>query len=148
MRWMMLAALAALAGCSLTPALKPTALPVPAAYPFPQPAMEGAFVVADVGWKAMFGDPRLRRLIELALDHNRDLRLAALNVDAVGAQYRIQHSSQWPGIAAEASSVRERAGTGGQGVGQDGGVPTRHAVGLGLSAFEIDLFGRLRALMA
>ena len=139
--------LASLAGCSLTPALQTPPLPVPAAYAQAGEA-PGRLPAADIGWKTMFGDPRLQRLIELALEHNKDLHLAALNVEAVGAQYRIQQSNQWPRVAAEASSTRERGGAAGQGGGTAGtgaGVGTRHAVGLGISAFEIDLFGRLRA---
>lgn len=138
-----LAATALLAGCSLTPALRTPPLPVPATYAPPQQSVDAGVPrsIEDIGWERMFGDPRLRRLIALALEHNKDLHLAALNVEAVGAQYRIQQSSQLPRVAAEASTTRERAG----GSLPEAGASTRHAVGLGLSAFEIDLFGRLRA---
>ncbi len=134
---------ALLAGCSLTPALRTPPLPVPATYAPPQQSVDAGVPrsIEDIGWERMFGDPRLRRLIALALEHNKDLHLAALNVEAVGAQYRIQQSSQLPRVAAEASTTRERAG----GSLPEAGASTRHAVGLGLSAFEIDLFGRLRA---
>lgn len=148
MRSLIFIPLIALTGCSLAPALQTPSMPVPAAFPLQAVATEGVAAV-DIGWKAMFGDPRLQHLIALALEHNRDLRLAALNVEAMGAQYRIRRSDQWPRLAAEASTVRERGGMigqGGQGAVLDPGVITRHAVGLGLNAFEIDLFGRLRSL--
>lgn len=140
---------ALLAGCSLTPALRTPPLPVPATYAPPQQSVDAGVPrsIEDIGWERMFGDPRLQRLIALALEHNKDLHLAALNVEAVGAQYRIQQSSQLPRVAAEASTTRERAGGSlpGTGAGTAAGASTRHAAGLGLSAFEIDLFGRLRA---
>ncbi len=140
---------ALLAGCSLTPALRTPPLPVPATYAPPQQSVDAGVPrsIEDIGWERMFGDPRLQRLIALALEHNKDLHLAALNVEAVGAQYRIQQSSQLPRVAAEASTTRERAGGSlpEKGAGTASGASTRHAVGLGLSAFEIDLFGRLRA---
>ncbi|KQR42800.1 efflux transporter outer membrane subunit [Acidovorax sp. Leaf160] len=140
-----------MAGCSLAPAVQTPPPPVPARFPHQGagPVDAATVAAADIGWKRMFGDPRLQRLIELALEHNRDLRLAALNVDALGAQYRIQRSSQWPGASLEASTSRERAGATGQGApgaAAQAATSTRHAVGLGLSAFEIDLFGRLRSL--
>lgn len=61
-------------------------MPVPTAYTAAAAADRQANA-ADLGWRTMFGDRRLQRLIEIALDNNRDLRLAALNVDAAEAQY-------------------------------------------------------------
>ncbi|MBF6907454.1 RND transporter, partial [Acinetobacter baumannii] len=86
MRLLLLPIALALSACSLTPALRKPEPPVPSAYPveLAQPDPRHA---ADIGWHAMFSDPRLRQLIELALRNNRDLRLATLNVDAVQAEY-------------------------------------------------------------
>ena len=75
-------------------------MPVPAA---------GQGNAADLGWRQMLVDPRLQRLVELALLNNRDLRVAALNVDAVRAQYQIQDSARYPAIGAVAGGTRQRA---------------------------------------
>lgn len=56
----------------------------------------------------MFGDPRLQRLIELALHNNRDLRLATLNVEAVQAQYNIQRAARLPSVSTTAGVTRQR----------------------------------------
>ena len=94
-----------LSACSLTPALTLPTAPVPARYP---PA-QGTDISADVGqldWRMMFPDPRLQRLIELALLNNRDLRLAALNIQAVQVQYGMQHAAQHPSVEAASGSAR------------------------------------------
>lgn len=146
MRWLLLSLFAGLSACSLTPPLTKPEAPVPAVFPMAAPADE-SLPAAEIGWRTMFPDPRLQRLIELALAHNRDLRLATLNVEAVGAQYRIQRAAQWPGIDASVSVTRQRMGS------TELPAPSRSAVitqqagaSVGLSAFEIDLFGRARSL--
>lgn len=127
-----------LAACSLTPLLELPPPPVPASFPL---ATEAA-PAGPPGWRAMFGDPRLQRLIELALLRNRDLRLAALNVEAAQALARVQRAGLLPGVGLSATQTRERART------VDGGEQTsRQAeVNVVVSAFELDLFGRVRAL--
>ena len=132
---------AALSACSLTPTLVKPALPVPAVYDAGKTAGQGN--AADLGWRQMLLDPRLQRLVELALHNNRDLRVAALNVDAVRAQYQIQDSARYPAIGAVAGGTRQRtqAATGGAAA-----VQHQFTAGVAMSAFEIDLFGRLRSL--
>lgn len=134
----------ALSACSLTPALPKPELPVPAVYP---DAFAGsANTPADVTGRAMFRDPRLQRLIQLALDNNRDLRLATLNVAAARAQYRVQDAASVPGIDASGSFVRQRnAANPDAKPAQRAGIAEQVGVNVGLSAFEIDLFGRVRA---
>jgi len=150
MRLLVLPVVLALSACSLTPALVRPAAPVPAVYPGQHPGQAAADALAhgaDLGWRSMFGDPRLQRLIALALDHNRDLRLAALNVEAVQAQYGIQRAARWPGVDATGSAARQRTAANGV---SDPAVPAtvqnQFGVGVALSSFEIDLFGRVRAL--
>lgn len=132
---------AALSACSLTPTLVKPALPVPAVYDAGETAGQGN--AADLGWRQMLLDPRLQRLVELALHNNRDLRVAALNVDAVRAQYQIQDGARYPAIGAVAGGTRQRT------QGATGGVAAvqnQFTAGVAMSAFEIDLFGRLRSL--
>ncbi|MDH0868191.1 efflux transporter outer membrane subunit [Mitsuaria sp. GD03876] len=134
------AALAAvLGGCAMTPPLTRPDSPVPAQYP--RHAHEvGDAMAADIGWRSMFDDARLQRLIEIALVNNRDLRLAALNVEAVRAQYDIQKAAELPHVGATATHTRERTSAGGTPMTQ-----TQAGVSVGVTAFELDLFGRVRA---
>ena len=127
---------AALSACSLTPTLVKPALPVPASYDADAAAGQGN--AADLGWRRMLLDVRLQRLVELALLNNRDLRVAALNVDAVRAQYQIQDGARYPAIGAVAGGTRQRT--------QAATVQNQFTAGVAMSAFEIDLFGRLRSL--
>ncbi|OYO29286.1 RND transporter [Janthinobacterium sp. PC23-8] len=130
---------AALSACSLTPTLVKPALPVPSAYDAGAAAQGNA---ADLGWRQMLLDPRLQRLVELALLNNRDLRVAALNVDAVRAQYQVQDSARYPAIGAGGGGTRQRA----QNAAGSAAVQQQFTAGVTMSAFEIDLFGRLRSL--
>ncbi|PQV46649.1 efflux transporter outer membrane subunit [Paraburkholderia sp. BL21I4N1] len=166
MRLLILPVVLALSACSLAPALVKPALPVPTAYT-DQAALEtvknaanGAAnttainasadtgtPAADLGWRAMFGDPRLQRLIELALTNNRDLRLAALNVEAAQAQFGIQRSARLPSIEAGGSFTRQRtAANADASPGIPASVQNQVGLNVGLSAFEIDLFGRVKSL--
>ncbi|AFQ51245.1 efflux transporter outer membrane subunit [Burkholderia cepacia] len=136
----------ALSACSLTPALVKPAMPVPTAYTAAAAADLHANA-ADLGWRTMFGDRRLQRLIEVALQNNRDLRLASLNVEAAEAQYGIQRSARLPSIDAGASFTRQRTAADPQ-----SNPPllestqNQYGVNVGISAFEIDLFGRVKSL--
>ena len=143
---MVIGLIACLSACSLTPELERPAPPVPASFP-EAAALQGAAVPAsEMGWRTMFADPQLQHLIELALAHNRDLRLAALNVDAARSMFNIQQSTRLPPVSLDASRTRERA------LAQDNSGESRRevsnqvAVNVGTSAFELDLFGRVRSL--
>lgn len=140
-----LALAASLGACSLVPPLERPAPPVPAQ--FPQLAGAPSVAAAPLpGWRRMFGDPRLQRLIEQALEQNRDLRLAALNVEATQAMFRIQSSARLPSVALEANQTRERALAADSSERSSRTVSKQVGVNLGVSAFELDLFGRVRAL--
>lgn len=146
MRLLILLLVLASSGCSLAPRLIKPDLPVSATFPIGAGTAAQTHA-AELGWHAIFGDPRLQRLIALALSNNRDLRLAALNVEAVQAQFRIQRAARLPGIEATGGTTRERTAA------NDEASPvlpadtrTQHGLNVGLSAFEIDLFGRVRAL--
>jgi multidrug efflux system outer membrane protein len=124
----------ALAGCSLAPKYERPAAPVPADFG----AASGAGIAAaDRGWRDVFADPRLQRLISLALANNRDLRVATLNVELTRAQYRIQRAALYP-------TVNGIAGV--DVVGDKDGADATYTVGVGVNNYEIDLFGRVRSL--
>lgn len=141
-----LAVLGALSGCSMIPQYERPAMPVMDAWPSGDAyAEQGADTQAmNLSWHQFFKDPALRNLIGVALENNRDLPIAALNVEAYRALYGIQQSALWPSVSADGSGTRSRtpetlsptgqASTGGQ-----------YFATLGV-AWELDLFGRLDSL--
>jgi multidrug efflux system outer membrane protein len=139
-----------LAGCNLAPAyvrpegVVPTALPQGGVYP---EAASNPVVVADLGWSDFFTDARLRSVIAQGLDNNRDLRVAAANVLAARAQYRVTRADRLPtaslsGSATYTDSAAQVAAAG----AAAGSDVESYSADLGISAFEIDLFGRVRNL--
>ena len=147
---MAVAATTALAGCSLIPTYERPAAPVEAAYPQGDayPAANGAGQVppaAELGWREYFADPRLQRLIDVALQNNRNLRVAALNVEAYRAQYRIQRADLFPQVGVAAQGTRQRVPADLSATGQRV-ISSSYGVSLGTTVWEIDLFGRLRSL--
>lgn len=89
-----------------------------------------------MAWDRFFTEPRLQALIRLALEHNRDLRAAALNVEQARAQAVIREADLWPSVNLGVGGVRVPTNT--------GGVSTTVTGGLAVTAYEIDLFGRVR----
>ncbi|MDH0649764.1 efflux transporter outer membrane subunit [Pseudomonas sp. GD03858] len=148
MRGLPLALLAAaIAGCSLIPDYQRPHAPVAGQYPS-GPAYSDASSGTIAGQsQAVFQDPALRQLIDMALANNRDLRVALLNVEASRAQYRIQRAELLPAVTANANGQRQylpRSMTG----GRDGMIRSSYAANLGISAYELDLFGRVRSASA
>jgi outer membrane protein, multidrug efflux system len=153
------AAVATLLGaCTLEPHYHRPAAPVP---PLEGGAAGGA-AAAEIGWREFFPDPQLQELIALALAQNRDLRVAALNVQSAQAQYRIQRAQLFPTIDASATEQVQRiplgvleaeipSGAGGAGGGTGSALPSgitvrTYNVGVGFTNYELDLFGRIRSL--
>ena len=135
-----LAAAWLLGGCmSFIPAYERPAAPVAAAYPAElMPAGTSATAAAELEWQRFFVDTRLKRLIDAALANNRDLRVAVLNIEQYRAQYQIRRADELPSVGAGISAQRSASG--------GGGVSTGYAVGLQVSSYELDLFGRVRSL--
>lgn len=144
-----LAAAVVVAGCvDLTPRLELPEPPIPAAWPLAEttPAGPGdAGAAADVGWRDFLADERLEGLVALALENNRDLRVAALTTLRARELHRIRRADRLPGVAADASALRTRVPGS---LSSDGGAETlgEYSVDLGVAAFELDLFGRVRNL--
>lgn len=141
-----LAASLALVGCSLTPHYERPAAPIPTqwAQPHLQPTNpEDADTSLD--WRLFVTDAALREQIQIALDNNRDLRQTLLNIEAARAQYRIQRSDQIPGFNAQGNSTRQRL-PGDLANADSARIQENHQVGIGLTEFELDLFGRMRSL--
>jgi multidrug efflux system outer membrane protein len=101
--------------------------------------------VRDIGWLDFFLDTRLQQLIGLALANNRDLRVAVLNIEQARAQYRIQRAALLPSFNASGSFTRETlpaSSTYGIATPASGSFD----VGLSITSYEVDLFGRVRSL--
>lgn len=96
----------------------------------------------DIGWRSMFRSPKLQSIIEESLTNNRDLRIATLNIEAARHTWRIQRSDLLPSINASGSFTRQesRSGTG------QAEITTTYTAGIGTTAYELDLFGRVRSL--
>jgi multidrug efflux system outer membrane protein len=105
---------------------------------------EVSTAAAELGWRELFGDARLQELVRLALENNRDLRAAALNVELARAQFRIERADQLPALSGTASASRQRTPADLSPTGE-AVTSTRYTVGAAAS-FELDLFGRARSL--
>ena len=135
-----------LSGCaSLAPEYQRPEAPVPASYPGGQAGAVAGIRAVDIGWREFFQDPRLQALIETALEHNRDLRSAVLNIEAARAAYNIQSAERLPSLDAQGSFSRGRTPATLSPTGQDR-TTSQYQVGLGIAAFELDFFGRVSSL--
>ena len=99
---------------------------------------------ADLPWREFFTDKRLQQVIETALNNNRDLRLAVLNVERARALYGIQRAELLPSVNAVGSGSKARVPADSR--DRTGDDRERYDVNLGISAWEIDFFGRIRSL--
>lgn len=125
-----------LSACNLAPRYEQPNIQLPSAQ-FKYDSEQTGVQAAKLGWADYFADPRLHRLIELALQNNTDLRIANLNVEQVRAQYAIARASLLPSISASGSGSRT-------GVEATNQITESYSVGLGVSSFELDLWGRVR----
>lgn len=138
----------ALAGCTMAPDYKRPAAPVPNNWSeSAQATNSGSRLASDIQWNEFFGDPRLKKLIGIALENNRDLRVAVLNVEESRAQYRIQRSALLPTVNAQAGMTRSR--TPGDLAGSSSSVTSsEYSIKGAVASYEVDLFGRVRSLKA
>jgi multidrug efflux system outer membrane protein len=138
-----------LSGCTLIPHYERPEAPIGAAWPegqaYQNDAAQGVASAADLGWREFLLDPALQRLVATALNNNRDLRVAALNVEAYRAQYRIQRAELFPNISADGSATRQRLPADLSQTGSPN-ISSQYSATLGVSAWELDFFGRLRSL--
>lgn len=127
-----------LAGCStMIPPLAKPALPVAETFPG-QPAGTAGTAAADLEWQRFFTDERLKRLIALALEANRDLRVAVLAIDQARAQLQLRRADELPTVGAGVSASRAP--------GSNGNMTSSYSAGLQITAYEFDFFGRIRSL--
>jgi multidrug efflux system outer membrane protein len=131
------------AACTLAPNYERPELPVPSAWPSPSPAATGT-VVSDLPWRDYFADPRLREIIEIALANNRDLRIAALNIERARAMYRVQRADIFPALNLSGGQNAQRV-PGDLSQTGDPVINRQYNAALGAS-WELDFFGRIRSL--
>jgi multidrug efflux system outer membrane protein len=169
--------LAGLSACTLAPHYERPQSPVPNAWPSdarpgtaeaPTAATEtasagapAAVSVDQIDWRDFFTDQRLERLIEIALENNRNLRIAVLNVEASQALFRVQRADLFPGISATGSAIVDRLPANGalppgglagsaaaaNSAGSGSATTARYYnAGIGFTSYELDLFARKRSL--
>jgi len=138
------------AGCNFTPKYSRPEAPVPAEWPRGMAYSQtqtatGASQVQELAWQEFFSDEKLQKLIEAALQNNRDLRIAALNVERARAFYGIQRAELLPTVDASAAGSRQRVPADLSPSGERATVE-QYSVNLGIVAWELDFFGRIRSL--
>ena len=139
-----------LGGCTLAPEYSRPPAPVPAAWPtgaaYGETQTTASLPAAPaIPWREFFTDERLQKAVEAALKNNRDLRLAALNVERARALYGVQRAELFPALQAVGSGAIERVPAD---LSSTGSARTseKYSVNLGVSSWEIDFFGRIRGL--
>lgn len=141
---------ALLSGCTLIPDYERPEAPIAGTWP------EGdaygfndmgsaSMTAADIDWQDFFRDPALKQLIQLALDNNRDLRAAALNVESYRALYRVQRAELFPDVSVGVDGTRQRIPSGLSTTG-DSMISSQYNGALAINAWELDFFGRIRSL--
>lgn len=146
---MALAVSLTLGGCGMLQPDLPQAQPnIAAGWPEPPTAATGlpatdpgATPASSIGWREFFTDPKLVQIIATALENNRDLREAALNVERTRALYNVQRADRLPSVGLAVAGER----TGGSGALATA-TPDVYSAGVGISTFELDLFGRVHNL--
>ncbi|EGI75583.1 efflux transporter outer membrane subunit [Hylemonella gracilis] len=101
--------------------------------------------VDTLGWQEFIADDKLRRVIALALRNNRDLRVSTLNVERLQALYQVQRADLMPSINAGVGQSAQRTPGDLNGTGQST-ISRQYSGTVGISAYELDLFGRVRSL--
>lgn len=137
---------AVLSACSMIPDYQRPANPVMLEN---SDEVVNASLAADTGWQEFYQDEQLQQLIALSLENNRNLRATVLQVEQLRAQYKIQRAELLPAVDGTASATRQRVpegvSSGSQTIG-GGGIYEEYQIGVGISAWEIDFFGRIDSL--
>lgn len=133
-----------LSSCTMIPDYQRPELPVPASLPA-EGAEKEAGKISDIGWKEFFKSPELQKIIQAALENNRDLRVATLNVQAARALYRVERSNLVPGVSAGISGSRQNIVDAQNGGAFNPGILSQYEANVASTAFELDLFGRVRS---
>jgi multidrug efflux system outer membrane protein len=135
----LLSAALMMSGCiSMAPTYTRPKFPAAAVFPSADAAAKTGASAAQIEWERFFTDARLKALIGLALQNNRDLRVAILNIEQTRAQYQIRRADILPTVNAGITGNRIPTAS--------GGISSTYSAGIVVSAWELDLFGRVRSL--
>ncbi len=139
-----------LGGCSLAPKYQQPQAPIPAQWPQGEAyketkALAGTPTAQELKWQEFFTDKKLQKIIETALENNRDLRLAALNVERARSMYGIQRAELFPSVNTVGAGGKQRRSAD-LIAPDDSRTMEQYGVNLGITAWEIDFFGRIRSL--
>lgn len=100
--------------------------------------------VKDTPWDKFILDEKLKKLIALGLENNRDIRKTLANIESSQALYRVQKAALLPTITGTLTGTKSKT------VNTFGGSGTleveNYSLTVGMSSYEIDLFGRIRSL--
>ncbi|ASK28167.1 efflux transporter outer membrane subunit [Neisseria chenwenguii] len=135
-------AVAVLSACTMIPKYEDPKVAV--AETFKYDTAQNGIQAASLGWQDYFADPRLHSLIDIALKRNTDLRTAVLNAEIYRKQYMIARNDLLPSINGTANATRQRSAADLSATGRSS-VSEAYTVGLGVAAYELDLFGRVRS---
>ncbi|UNM96271.1 efflux transporter outer membrane subunit [Ignatzschineria rhizosphaerae] len=145
-----------LAACSMAPNYERPGLPVIDSFPASSSAKAGSLAeqsfAYEITWEQYFKDPRLKRLITLALENNKDLQLATLNMEAARIAYGISVSERLPGVNVGGGYSRNKTGSANTGINQLTGQPNGRvisessSINFGVSSYEIDFFGKAASM--
>jgi len=144
-----------LSACSLMPYFERPQAPVEAAWPLATADANSS--AADIGWQEFFVDAQLRELIQLALTHNSDLRVAVLNIEKARALYQVRSADLLPTVNANGSANLQHSGNSSAGASINNtnlstagsfraGNTQNYRASVGFSSYELDFFGRIRSL--
>lgn len=135
-----------MSGCTLAPKYTKPEAPIPADWPSGAAYRETRGPTPpELRWQNFFTDEKIQKIIEAALKNNRDLRLAALNVQKARALYGIQRAELFPAVNAVGSGSNQRVPADLSPTGQ-AMTAKQYSVSLGISSWEIDFFGRIQSL--
>ena len=134
-----------MSACTLAPHYERPVAPIAKNFPYAVSQQETSGErAAEIYWKNFYSEPYLQKLIALALENNRDLRIATLNIQAAQAQYRIRRADLIPTVNLTGSGVRTHTPAD-LSLTRSETTTSQYNAGLGISAFELDLFGRVRS---
>nr|WP_319490303.1 efflux transporter outer membrane subunit [uncultured Desulfobacter sp.] len=136
------------AGCSFIPEYSQPELPVADVWPDKGLSADARSnpAAADIVYQDYFTSHSLQQIIAMALENNRDMRVALLNIEQARAAYRINKADELPVIAGSTGVSRQGVAEDSSSTGKAYTTDTSMTVGLGITAYELDLFGRVRSL--